>query len=325
MRMWKTLALMGVSAGLGAVVALVLHGAFPHMAGQGGAQIREGGGVYTNPLLECDVAAGTIDAPKARFERQLKTEVDQILSEGRAKEVAVYYRDLNNGPAFGINQSEEFFPASLLKVPLMMAFLKRAENNKEFLDRKIDYKKSEDPSMATQIIAPEKSLKDGESYSIQTLIEYMIWYSDNSALGALFPLIPQKEYSDLFKRLGINNVDLNNAETKLSVVEYSTFFRVLFNASYLNVEESEKALELLTKSVFANGLRAGVPDSIKVAHKFGERDFGDGYYQLHDCGIVYVPNKPYLLCVMTRGTNQKEIEKVIADISELSYREVTKH
>jgi hypothetical protein len=43
----------------------------------------------------------------------------------------------------------------------------------------------------------------------------------------------------------------------------------LFNASYLNRENSEKVLNLLTKTDFKDGLVAGVNDkNIAISHKF---------------------------------------------------------
>lgn len=286
-------------------------------------QVREGGGQYTNPLLECDVAQGTVDAPKVRFERDLKARVDAILERPGITEVAVYYRDLNNGPSFGINQEKEFFPASLLKTPLMMAFLKHAEARPGFLQQRVVYQRSSVPDSAHQTIRPDVALVSGEEYTIEQLLEHLIKYSDNDALTALYPLLPEKEYASLFERLGVMGVNLNDAQTTLTVVEYSTFFRVLYNASFLSQEMSEKALGYLVGATFEGGLSGGVPRSVPVAHKFGERDLGDGFYQLHDCGIVYEPQKQYLLCVMTRGKNQSELSSVIKEISKYSYEQVT--
>lgn len=279
--------------------------------------------MYTNPLLECDIALGAIDAPKVRFERDLKAKVAEIRARPEITELAVYYRDLNNGPSFGIYQDQEFFPASLLKTPLMMAFLKHAESRPGFLEQEVTYRKSQGPSYATQNIKPEVALVDGEKYTIEQLLEHLIKYSDNDALLSLYPLLPGREYQELFERLGLSKISLENAQTTLSVVEYSTFFRVLYNASFLNQEMSEKALGLLAQSTYMDGLRAGVPDAIPVAHKFGERDLGDGFYQLHDCGIVYEPNKQYLLCVMSRGKNQKDLANVIKEVSKFAYEKVT--
>ena len=78
---------------------------------------------------------------------------------------------------------------------------------------------------------------------------------------------------------------------------------------------SEKALGLLQKSEFHKGLVAGVPSGTIVAHKFGERDgLTIGEKQLHDCGIIYYPGNPYLLCVMTRGDNFDELAGVVFDV-----------
>ena len=61
--------------------------------------------------------------------------------------------------------------------------------------------------------------------------------------------------------------------------------------------------------------------NIPVAHKFGERELPNAD-QLHDCGIVYVPKHPYLLCVMTRGDSLTNLTTVIAGLSEVVYNDV---
>lgn len=99
-------------------------------------------------------------------------------------------------------------------------------------------------------------------------------------------------------------------------------FRGIYNGSLLNKENSNKVLEWLSQSKFKDGLVAGVPGSVMIAHKFGERLLEDNTKQLHDCGIVYYPDNPYLLCVMTHGNDYEKLEKVIQDISKMVYTEV---
>lgn len=65
-----------------------------------------------------------------------------------------------------------------------------------------------------------------------------------------------------------------------------------------------------------------MPASVKVAHKFGERLLEDSTRQLHDCGIVYYPENPYLICIMTHGNVYENLEKTIQDISKMVYKEV---
>ena len=96
----------------------------------------------------------------------------------------------------------------------------------------------------------------------------------------------------------------------------------MFNASYLSRESSERGLAYLAHSDFQNGLVAGVPQGITVAHKFGERVSANGAKQLHDCGIVYYPTRPYLLCVMTRGDDFSKLTEVIQSVSRIVYQSV---
>ena len=91
-------------------------------------------------------------------------------------------------------------------------------------------------------------------------------------------------------------------------------------ASYLNEKYSEKALELLTRTEYKNGLVAAVPKEIVVAHKFGERNNVQSEKQLHDCGIIYYPDHPYLLCIMTRGSDYGTLEIAIQDVAVKVYR-----
>jgi beta-lactamase class A len=87
---------------------------------------------------------------------------------------------------------------------------------------------------------------------------------------------------------------------------------------------SEKALKLLTQTKYKDALYAGVPQHIEVAHKFGERQFLPSQEkQLHDCGIVYHPQNPYLLCIMSRGQDFKKLSNIIKNISKATYDHLT--
>ena len=73
---------------------------------------------------------------------------------------------------------------------------------------------------------------------------------------------------------------------------------------------------------YHDALPAGVPPNIAVAHKFGEAGTGDTDRQLHDCGIVYFPDHPYLACIMTRGDDTGELKDSIAAISKFIYEKI---
>ncbi|MDP2815907.1 MAG: serine hydrolase [Rectinemataceae bacterium] len=103
---------------------------------------------------------------------------------------------------------------------------------------------------------------------------------------------------------------------------YANIFRILYNASYLNVKSSNEILDLLSQSKFDKGITAGVPDGTKVAQKFGEANElkdGEEFHILNNCGIVYKPKNPYILCVLIEGKEYGNMEKVMQRIATSSY------
>ncbi len=289
-----------------------------------GSELRLEGGNFTNPLLECDLGSDYISSQKNDFTPDLQSFVDTVSKRLGVSEMAVYFRDLNNGPVIGINQNMPFAPASLLKVPIMMTYFSRAESDANLLSEKILTKQTAHLLPGTQEVNPQEHIVLGKTYSIEELIEYMIKYSDNQAMAILYDHMPLKEQADLYSLLGVNPSILTDASAQLSVRQYSIFFRVLFNASFLSRAHSEQALKLLSENNFSAGLRAGVPEAVPIAHKFGERQFGDSLQQFHDCGIVYYPKSPYLLCIMTRGKDAGSLVQAIAETSRFIYGKIDK-
>ncbi|MFH1854577.1 MAG: serine hydrolase [Candidatus Omnitrophota bacterium] len=260
-----------------------------------------------------------VTALKHRIERF----IDKKTEEGLITYTSVYYRDLLNGPSFGINEKVKFTPASLLKVPLMMAYLKFAEVEPQILERKLQYKESIEP--LTQYFESTDKVEIGEYYTIEDLIYRMIVYSDNDAKNLLLLHMIEPFFVKVYTDLDIPYPLADMNDNVMNIKDYASFFRILFNAAYLNREMSEKALSILTKSKFKSGLIAGVPSGVVVAHKFGERINSENYTrQLHDCGIVYHKDRPYLLSVMTEGRDFDELREVISEISSIAYDAVNK-
>jgi beta-lactamase class A len=281
---------------------------------------------FLNSDIVCDYKYVMDKKEYTDLRSKLSLFIDNSKSRGKASLVAVWFRDLKYGPTFGIHDRVDFIPASLLKLPLAMTYFEMAENDPSLLKRKIEYS-NPNPAIPNQIFVPTKSIKEGQSYSIEELIEYMIVYSDNNASQLLYDYLKtdypnENPLADTMRDLGIlgsgSDIYLSSVNTK----EYGSIFRLLFNASYLNKENSEKLLSILARSEFKDGLNAGVPENVVVVHKFGERYLDSGERQLHDCGIIYFPGNPYQLCVMTRGTNYDDLKGIIKEISKEVYQEV---
>ena len=282
---------------------------------------------FTNPLLLCDISPS---APLNEY-KDMGDKITALIKGSSVgtgpSRVSVYYRNLNTGRWMGINDNDHYSPASLLKVTTMIAFFKLAEDDPSILQKKIFYDGSFDDN-TQEMIKPPQEIVAGNSYTVQYLIERMIEYSDNNALLLLNNNIHTPFLAEVYTDLGITIPPFGGPIDFMSAKSYSYFFRILYNASYLNRVMSERALALLGKADFSKGIKAGVPSGILVAQKFGERTVllknnpTPVTRELHDCGIVYSPGHPYLLCVMTEGSDFDKLSSIIRDISKMVYEEV---
>lgn len=274
-----------------------------------------------SPLLDCADEIIPYTQTKS-LKSKINNLVEGHIEKSNIKEVSIYFRDLNNGPWISYNSEEKFSPASLMKVPILIAYLKKAENNKDFLNEKINSGLITKTNKTKQNMKPGLEIKENTSYSVIELLEALIIYSNNNAADILLKNLRFYELDYVFFDLGLDFLAWETGENFLTVRDYSSFFRILYNASYLNREMSELALSILTKSEYDAGIKAGISDeNIIVAHKFGERVLPDSK-QLHDCGIIYNYEKPYLLCVMTRGEDFLVMRDVIKEISEVFYQDL---
>ncbi len=298
-------------------------------------QIRSNNGYsFTNPLIDCEMFNPEMISNLTATEQMVTEYISQSKSEEKVNEVAVYFRDLNQGRWFGINETKEFTPASLAKLPLVMSYLKKAESQPELLNKKILFKKDELTyhmiEGEDQYFSPSKKITDSQEYTIKELIEYSLVYSDNSAHFLLLDNIEKSYFDETIKDLDLYSTIIN-PQAVISPKGYGAIFRVLYNSTYLNQENSEWLLKLLSKSDFKDGIKKGSPDNIVVSNKFGEKGIiynnpdpemlgTISVLQLHDCGIIYYPDNPYFLCVMTEGGDYYLQEEVIQEISKIVYK-----
>jgi beta-lactamase class A len=262
------------------------------------------------------------------FRYKVDAYIQRKVSSGEASTISVFFRDLTGGHRFGIREQEAFSPESLLKLPLMIAYFKWAESDPHVLRRRIPYADGDDAT-ERQNINPAKPLEKGRSYAIDDLILRMIAYDDSDAHALLMANLPPGYLDRIYKDI-YTNYDPAKKDDVVTLSAYASFFRVLYNASYLNKKMSEKALRYLSRSAFRDGIVAGIPSNVDCAIKFGERtiqadaggDSGErAVKQLHEFGIIYYPNRPYLMGVMARGDPGK-LTNIMREVTTLIYEEV---
>lgn len=288
--------------------------------------VRLGNYRFISPLLDVELPEG-YDARREPipFKNTIKKYIDSQIKEGKIKNASVYFRDLSDGPWFGINEQINYNAASLLKVPIMIAWLKRAEQNPTELERTYTFREDLFPGWQ-QSIKPARTLSDGVAYTVETLLGYMLNESDNRAMWLLYENLKPQELDDVLDSMDIIN-STESGENTITVHGYSGFFRILYNASYLNRQMSDKALRIMSHQNFPNGIELGLPKGTVFSGKFGEHVTSNSetfIQQVHEFGIVYHPKGPYIIGIMTTGSNISAQLAVLQQVSAITYAEFSK-
>lgn len=271
----------------------------------------------TNPLIDCE----QYESSALLKVNTLKKKVEKLIKDYQI-DISLYYRNLNNGPWFGINESTQFSPHSLLKVPILIAYLKKAEFEHDILVKRIQFLGTQTVS---QNLLKTDQLKPNTTYTVDELLERMISLSDNTALELLYKNIEESYIISVHKELDIPYPNNSTPSDYLTVRSYASLFRILYNSTYLSRSMSEKALSYLLKSDLTEGIRSSLPKEVKTALKYGIMPAGENAKtQFHECGIIYANKNPYILCIMTKGNDLKVANKFMHDASKLIYEEITK-
>lgn len=231
-----------------------------------------------------------------------------------------YFEYLPTGTSIRDGENKELVGASLMKIPVVMDLFKAAEQGKIDLDKPVTVELG-DVSLDEQFGNPN-SLKEGEIITLREAAKTTLEDSDNTAAQIVF-----RSTTDLLtvSDHAINNLDIekstrNEGQGDLALIgarAYSSILKCLYFSCFLSPEHSQEILTLLTETTSANRLKAGVPDNVNVAHKFGS--FSD--ITQSDCGIIYLEKRHYLLCLMMETNNS--VDKYFVDISRMTYEYIS--
>lgn len=249
--------------------------------------------------------------------QNLKDIIKEDINNYNATEnVGFFLQDTKTGAWLGINEKGGFYPASLLKIPIMMAVLNKVQNGEISMDDTITLTQDDLDSKYGNLY--QKGI--GAKISVSELLKEMVSYSDNTAKNALKRQLSASELDSVFVHLGISDPYLKGNNQTVSPREYMRLFKSLYYSTFLSAYYSEIALELTIDKEY-NLISERVPSNVVVAHKFGIIE-NEGV--LHDCGIVYHQNNPYFLCIMTKDLDLSKSVKLIPKLSKDVYEFVDK-
>lgn len=238
--------------------------------------------------------------------------------------IGLYFEYLPTGANIVVNNNRAMWPASLIKIPVAMAVMKKIERGEWRLDNQlVILDEDKDSSFGDLYLEPT-----GTTLTIEALLKATLVDSDNTAHFVLLRNLDAEELEDVFIHLGLDEVldglknspDATSLDNRMTAKTYSIFFRSLFNATFLSPENSQYFLNSMVESVVEYA-KKGIPENVLYVHKTGIRD-EDGVWA--DSGIVYEHRRPYLLTVMIEKkpdveVTKEEVEELFKEISSQVY------
>jgi len=243
--------------------------------------------------------------------------------KGYKGDVAIFIKDLDMNWQIESDKEMAIPSASLVKIPVMMAYFAAAEEGRLKLSDSIELKQSDKVDGSGEL----KNASPGSACKIEDLIYLMITESDNTAANILIERLGLDELNRYFAKFGLKHTNLSRkmmdfksrkdgVENYTTVGDMAYLLEELYRGRFINKDVSKRCLELLSEQKINDRIPKKLPSYIMVAHKTG---LENGV--CHDVGIVYTPKGNFLICVLTKHEypTARPTKRLISRLSLLTY------
>ena len=229
---------------------------------------------------------------------------------------------------------EPFHAASTMKIPVLIELFHQVREGKLKLDDplliKNEFHSLVDGSVYTLDAADDSEAElykaVGQTRTLRQLSELMITVSSNFATNLLIEKLGVDNIRATVHSLHADGMNVMRGVEDIKAYEKglnnTTTARGLFQlldaiarGAAVDQDSSRQMIEILERQKFNEGIPAGLPPGIPVAHKTGEITKIH-----HDAAIVFAP-KPFVLVILVRGIADIKVSAALmADITHLLYQ-----
>jgi beta-lactamase class A len=217
----------------------------------------------------------------------------------------------------------QFYAASTMKLPVMMALFRRYDAGTLDLDEPVpvtDTFSSVHDGSPFQIDADDTDpeLTRGGQWSVRQLIERMITLSSNNATNLVLGRITIAEVQELVLELGAVNTVIARPigdyaassagiQNLVTAADLVTLMTAVATGRAANPASCEEMIEILTRQQHTEALPAGLPGGVRSASKGGWVD-----ELRHDVAVVWPEHaEPYCHAICTSGLDDASALRLI--------------
>jgi len=210
----------------------------------------------------------------------------------------------------GVNFTNFIYPASIYKMYVAMEVLKQVSNNEYSLFRQYIVKSPNDVDRSREIgFDPRPLLRNGDTVTVNYLLDLMMTRSDNSAANCLIDIAIRKRINKTMDDNGWQGSEVTRKflkrkfedsgydtvrSTETNALHASDFMFKIYKKELINPWVSMQMKALLGRQLDTTKLSPGLPGGAMFYHKTGWWS-----YYTHDVGIVDDGSVKYIIALFT--------------------------
>ena len=209
------------------------------------------------------------------------------VGEDGVEQISFAVIDLNSESPIigGVNMDNFIYPASVYKIYVAAEILNQISKGMYSLDSIIVVKSPNDVDRIKEIRTdPRPLLKDGDSVTVNYLLDLMITRSDNSASNCLIDLAKREKINKLMHKYNWHGSEVtrkflsrkfedhgyeNIKGTETSALHAADFLYLIYSNKLNNPWVSKQLKSLLARQLDNTKLSKGLPDNTMFYHKTG--------------------------------------------------------
>ncbi len=238
----------------------------------------------------------------------------------------------------GVNMENFIYPASVYKMYVAMEILKQVSNEQYSLYKPYVVKSPNDVDHTSEISwDPRPLLKDGDTVTVDYLLDLMITRSDNSAANCMIDIAGRKNINETMHENGWYGSEVTRKflsrkfedpgydtvrSTVTSALHAADFMYKIYKNELINPWVSQQLKVLLGRQLDTTKLSTGLPHSAMFYHKSGWWS-----YFTNDVGIVDDGDVKYIIALFTPITEmdvRPRMKELSARVYELMKRKYAK-
>ena len=252
-----------------------------------------------------------------------RAQVEKQLGEARQKiedyegVAGFYVRDLEGDWGYGVRPDEQFFSASIIKVPVMVAVYRKVDKGELSFSQMVEIKE-EDWAAGAGWLQWEKP---GTKQTVGDLLLLMMTQSDNVATNALVRLVGGADHVNevarslgtkntlLYQKLSSERAAVPSLDNRTTPRDMATMMEKIADGEAASDKSCRYMIELMNLNELDWWLDAGLPADVYAANKAG------WLYEVYDdAGIVKAGERPYVVAILSKyGSGDVDVGRLLIE------------